>query len=216
MAVSASQLEVRFPAGDVDLFGQLTLPEHCIGLVAFAHGSGSSRFSPRNQAVARTLQEAHLATLLFDLLTERESASRAKVFDLSLLADRLLTATDWLASRDDTGPLPVGYFGASTGGGAALIAAAQAGTRVRAVVSRGGRPDLAGDALRRVSCPTLLIVGGLDREVLKLNRWALERLSCVKRLEIVPGAGHLFEEAGTLAQVERLARSWFAEHLPAV
>jgi putative phosphoribosyl transferase len=205
--------QVRIPAGRHSLPGELTLPTGAIGLIIFAHGSGSSRFSPRNQAVARQLQQAGLGTLLFDLLTEGESRNRANVFDLTLLAERLLSATAWVIRQEDTADRRVGYFGASTGGGAALIAAAQAGGRVEAVVSRGGRPDLAGAWLPRVLAPTLLIVGGLDTVVLGLNRAALEQLQCPKRLVVVPGATHLFEEEGALEQVSRLAADWFCQHL---
>jgi putative phosphoribosyl transferase len=210
--VSARQVEI--PAGGVVLPGELTLPQQAVGLVAFAHGSGSSRFSPRNQMVAGELHQAGMGTLLFDLLTEGESQTRANVFDMSLLGDRLLAATGWLAQEPDTRDLRLGYFGASTGAGAALIAAAQAGDRVHAVVSRGGRPDLARDYLAQVRVPTLLIVGGLDAAVLGLNRFALEQLRCTKRLAVVPGATHLFEEPGTLEVASHLARDWFAHYLP--
>jgi len=207
---------VRRPASissvGVRLIGDLAVPDEAVGLVAFAHGSGSSRLSPRNRAVAETLQQQGLATLLFDLLTEAESADRANVFDLPLLADRLLAATSWIDREPDLAGLPLGYFGASTGAGAALIAAAQAGRRVGAVVSRGGRPDLAGAWLDRVTAPTLLIVGSLDSLVLELNRTALERLRCPRRLTIVPGATHLFEEPGALDDVCRLAADWFLGH----
>lgn len=183
----------------------------------FAHGSGSSRFSPRNQYVARVLQEARIGTLLFDLLTSEEEVldqySAALRFDIGLLAQRLADATRWLLEREETRSLKVGYFGASTGGGAALVAAAQFGDALGAVVSRGGRPDLAGPALLQVTAPTLLIVGGLDTPVIRLNRLALEKLGCVKSLEIVEGASHLFEEPGKLAIVAQLARDWFARHL---
>lgn len=213
--IRSSERQVQIPAGRTWLPGELTLPEEAIGLVAFAHGSGSSRFSPRNQAVARSLQQAGLGTLLFDLLTEEESQTRANVFDLTLLAERLLAATGWLELQPDTGGLRLGYFGASTGAGAALIAAAQAGQRVSAVVSRGGRPDLARDWLSQVHAPTLLIVGGLDTAVLGLNHMALDQLSCPKRLVVVPGATHLFEEPGTMERVSRLACDWFIHHLRA-
>ena len=205
--------DVLVPVGPLELAGQLILPEGSTGLVAFAHGSGSSRLSPRNQAVARSLHQAGLGTLLFDLLTEGESHNRANVFDLGLLADRLLAATDWLEREPDAKQLPLGYFGASTGAGAALIAAARAGQRVHAVVSRGGRPDLADEWLAQVGAPTLLIVGELDETVLELNSLALKQLRCVKRMVVVPGATHLFEEPGTLEQVSRLAIDWFRRHL---
>ncbi len=206
--------QVEIPADRVMLPGELTLPQQAIGLVAFAHGSGSSRLSPRNQMVAADLHQAGIGTLLFDLLTEAESETRANVFDMSLLADRLLAATGWLTKEPDTRDLRLGYFGASTGAGAALIAAAKAGDRVHAVVSRGGRPDLARDYLAEVRTPTLLIVGGLDTAVLGLNRLALDQLLCPKRLAVVPGATHLFEEPGALEAASHLARDWFAHYLP--
>jgi putative phosphoribosyl transferase len=211
--IRASERQVLIPAGRLLLPGELTLPEEATGLVAFAHGSGSSRLSPRNQEVARSLQQAGLGTLLFDLLTEAESHTRANVFDLPLLAERLLAATDWLGLQLEAAGLRLGYFGASTGAGAALIAAARAGTRISAVVSRGGRPDLARDWLTEVHAPTLLIVGGLDTAVLGLNHIALELLTCPKRLVVVPGATHLFEEPGAMERVSRLACEWFEHHL---
>jgi putative phosphoribosyl transferase len=205
---------IVIPVAGVGLPGTLTLPPNPIGVVVFAHGSGSSRLSPRNRFVADALVSANCGTLLFDLLTEAEAENRANVFDVPLLAARLGEATEWLAARPATADLPVGYFGASTGAAAALVAAAQSGRRaVRAVVSRGGRPDLAGEFLPRVTAPTLLIVGGADIAVLELNRAALVRLGGVRRLEIVPGATHLFEEPGALARVASLAALWFAEHL---
>jgi predicted alpha/beta-hydrolase family hydrolase len=213
ITLKASERQVQIPAGRIQLPGELTLPEEAIGLVAFAHGSGSSRFSPRNHAVARSLHQSGLGTLLFDLLTERESQTRANVFDLPLLAERLLAATEWLNLQPDAGELGLGYFGASTGAGAALIAAAKAGKRVSAVVSRGGRPDLAREWLPEVQAPTLLIVGGLDTAVLGLNQIALDLLRCPKRLAVVPGATHLFEEEGTMERVSRLAVDWFSHHL---
>jgi pimeloyl-ACP methyl ester carboxylesterase len=186
--------------------------------VVFAHGSGSSRHSPRNRAVAAMLREGGLATLLVDLLTPEEGAVDEETgrlrFDIDLLAERLVDATDWIGGIEETRGLGVGYFGASTGGGAALVAAARRPNSVRAVVSRGGRPDLAGAALARVRAPTLLIVGGHDPVVLELNREAFDRLRCEKELEIVPGATHLFEEPGALEEVARLARDWFLRHLP--
>jgi putative phosphoribosyl transferase len=181
-------------------------------VVLFAHGSGSSRFSRRNQLVANSLVAANIGTLLFDLLSEGEEANRRNVFDVELLAGRLRHATDWIAARPATADLHIGYFGASTGAAAALVAAA-GDPRVRAIVSRGGRPDLAGEFLARVTAPTLLIVGGADPPVVPLNRTALERLAGIKRLEIVPGATHLFEEPGALESVAALARLWFLEHL---
>jgi dienelactone hydrolase len=212
-ATRTTERQVQVPAGRLLLPGELTVPDQAIGLVAFAHGSGSSRLSPRNQAVARSLQQGGVGTLLFDLLTEEESQIRANVFDLPLLADRLLAATDWLARQPEAEHLRLGYFGASTGAGAALIAAARAGERVHAVVSRGGRPDLAREWLPQVHAPTLLIVGGLDTAVLGLNQMALEQLRCPKRLVVVPGATHLFEEPGTLERVSHLAGEWFSHHL---
>jgi len=208
---------VVIPAGGVSLAGTLTLPPYPLGLVLFAHGSGSSRFSPRNRHVADTLVSANIGTLLFDLLTEREAADRGNVFDVELLARRLRYATDWVAARPATADLQIGYFGASTGAAAALVAAAN-DSRVRAVVSRGGRPDLAGEFLPRVVVPTLLIVGGADFPVLELNRAALVRLGggrlfTTKRLQVVPGATHLFEEPGALESVAVLARLWFEQYL---
>lgn len=196
--------------------GQLDLPEGTAkGIVLFAHGSGSGRFSPRNRFVARHLVQAGLATLLFDLLTEAESANRANVFDIALLASRLAEATDAIATHPATRGLRIGYFGASTGAAAALVAAARRGDAIGAVVSRGGRPDLAGDALADVTAPTLLIVGGADREVLALNRAAQRLLRCPSELAVVPRATHLFEEPGTLEQVVAMARDWFLRHLGA-
>ena len=206
-------LDVTVAFDGVELPGLLSVPSEASGLVVFAHGSGSSRLSPRNNAVAARLNERGLATLLFDLLTPLESHDRANVFDIELLASRLVGATSWVARRSDVGTLPLGLFGASTGAAAALVAAASVPERVSAVVSRGGRPDLAGDALPSVRAPTLLIVGGNDVEVLELNRWALSRMVGPHRLVVVPGAGHLFEEPGTLEQVAELAGDWFVEHL---
>lgn len=206
--------EVLIDAGpDLVLAGDLTLPDAPRGVVAFAHGSGSSRRSPRNRLVATMLQQAGIATLLFDLLTAREAVDRANVFDIALLAERLVAATDWLACQPDTRELALGYFGASTGAAAALVAAAQPGAHVRAIVSRGGRPDLAGTGLGAVRAATLLIVGGEDRQVLALNRAARRRLRCTSELAVVPGATHLFEEPGALEQVARLAIAWFTDHL---
>jgi putative phosphoribosyl transferase len=208
---------VRIPAGDVSISGDLVVPAQARGIVLFAHGSGSSRLSPRNRRVAASLREGALATLLMDLLTRDEEAVDARTahlrFDIGFLADRLVAATDWLATRPETRPLAVGYFGASTGAGAALVAATRRPEVVRAIVSRGGRPDLAGDALPRVAAPTLLIVGGRDGPVIEMNREALARLTVEARLEIVPGATHLFEEPGTLDEVARLARAWFERWL---
>jgi putative phosphoribosyl transferase len=205
--------EVTVPAGGVDLAGTLTVPAGAAGLVVFVHGSGSGRHSPRNRFVAGVLQQAGLGTLLFDLLTTAEEGDRAAVFDIGLLAGRLGAVTAWLRASSGCAELPVGFFGASTGAAAALEAAAGDG-EVRAVVSRGGRPDLAGARLADVRAPTLLVVGGADGQVLELNRQARERLRCVNRLAVVPGAGHLFEEPGTLEEAAALARDWFLEHLP--
>ncbi|MET9954862.1 phosphoribosyltransferase family protein [Streptomyces sp. NPDC006339] len=213
-AAGAEDAEVRIPLGGTEAGGHLTVPEGATGVVLFAHGSGSSRHSPRNRAVAATLHRAGLGTLLFDLLTEDEAADRANVFDTPLLAERLRRAADWLAERPGAGALPTGYFGASTGAAAALWAAAEPGSRVGAVVSRGGRPDLADERLPEVTAPTLLIVGGADPLVLDLNRQAEARLHCDHRLVTIPDAGHLFEEPGTLERVGDLAATWFTDHLP--
>jgi putative phosphoribosyl transferase len=209
--------EVHIGSGRVSLAGDLVLPKDARGVVLFAHGSGSSRQSSRNRYVAGELRQSGLGTLLMDLLTAEEEEADARTghlrFDIGLLARRLLDATQWLRADSGTSALSVGYFGASTGGGAALVAAAEAPDVVRAVVSRGGRPDLAGAALPRVQAPTLLIVGGRDGPVIAMNEEALARLRCEKRLEIVPGATHLFEEPGTLEEVARLAAGWFTRHL---
>ena len=205
--------EVEVRAGRLTLGGHLTLPEAASGMVVFAHGSGSSRHSPRNRYVAAVLNQAGLGTLLFDLLTEFEEVDRANVFDVELLAGRLLQATDWLRRQAGVEGLPVGYFGASTGAAAALWAASEPVAEVAAVVSRGGRPDLAGRRLGAVRAPTLLIVGGLDHLVLALNRAALAQLPGERRLAVVPGATHLFEEPGTLRAAAELARDWFRTHL---
>jgi pimeloyl-ACP methyl ester carboxylesterase len=194
--------------------GLLGAAEDSRGLVIFAHGSGSGRLSPRNTQVALALRARGLATLLLDLLTPAEEANRANVFDIDLLGARLLLAMRWARDTREVSRLPVGFFGASTGAGAALAAAAHMGPEVRAVVSRGGRPDLAGEALTRVTAPTLLIVGGADGPVIALNQAALAKLTCEKELVIVPGAGHLFEEPGALAQVVTHAARWFLHHLP--
>ncbi|NNG05823.1 MAG: alpha/beta hydrolase [Inquilinus sp.] len=195
------------------LEGMLDLPAGCRSVVVFAHGSGSSRLSPRNNAVAQELREAGLGTFLFDLLTDAEAADRANVFDIPLLADRLSLAAGWLREKEGLARWRFGYFGASTGAAAALTAAALTDSEVGAVVSRGGRPDLAMASLPAVRAPTLLIVGGADDVVLALNRKAYSRLRCEKALEIVPGAGHLFEEPDTFAAMTELARDWFARHL---
>ncbi len=208
---------VRVAAGAFAVEGNLVVPAGAAGMVLFAHGSGSSRRSPRNRSVARALQDRGLATLLIDLLTAEEEAIDLETaqlrFDIGLLAERLAGATDWLTESRETRDLRIGYFGASTGAAAALVAAAQRPRAIGAVVSRGGRPDLAGDSLARVEAPTLLIVGGYDTEVIALNREAYGRLLCEKRLEIVPRATHLFEEPGALEAVARLAGDWFLEHL---
>ena len=208
---------VHVPAGDATLEGELVVPEQPTGAVLFAHGSGSSRHSSRNKFVAEALQTAGLATLLIDLLTREEEAIDQHTahlrFDIHLLAGRLLAATRWRVEEPSTRVLDIGYFGASTGAGAALGAAAAEPDRIGAVVSRGGRPDLAGNALPLVRAPTLLIVGGRDLQVLELNRAAMARMQTESRLEIVPDASHLFEEPGTLEVVARLARDWFLRHL---
>ena len=204
---------------DAKLAGDLVVPSHAVGVVLFVHGSGSSRHSPRNRQVAEALGRAGLATLLFDLLTLREEARDIQTgefrFNIPLLASRVRAVTQWLSNDGDTRSLPVGYFGASTGAAAALVAAAMAPSEVRAVVSRGGRPDLAGEALAKVTAPTLLIVGGADTPVIDLNEQAMVCLNCTKALRIVKGATHLFEEPGALEQVAHLARDWFAKYLPA-
>lgn len=209
---------VRVTAGPVVLEGNLAVPQGARGVVLFAHGSGSSRHSSRNRYVAGVLQEGGLATLLIDLLTADEEAidlrTRHLRFDIELLAERLVGAKQWLGLHPDTQGLRVGYFGASTGGGAALVAAASSPENVGAVVSRGGRPDLAGPALSRVTVPTLLLVGSHDTPVIPLNEQALAELRCEKKLVLVPGATHLFEEPGTLEEVAGLTREWFLNHLP--
>lgn len=207
---------VRIAKGTLALEGILGLPAGPRGVVVFAHGSGSGRFSPRNNFVARHLQQHGLATLLLDLLTPDEADDRRKVFDIDLLADRLLLAKAWLAEEPHATNLEIGYFGASTGAGAALQAAARDAEHVRAVVSRGGRPDLAEPYLASVTAPTLLIVGGYDEPVIEMNQAAYELLTCEKKLIIVPGATHLFEEPGTLEQVAEHAGKWFLRHLKQV
>jgi len=213
----AAVLDVSIDCSAAVLQGSLVLPADAFALVAFAHGSGSSRFSRRNQRVAQFLQRAGLGTLLFDLLTAEENAvdqfTAQYRFDIALLASRLTDAVDWLARQPATQALPLGLFGASTGAAAALIAAAQRPQRVGAVVSRGGRPDLAGETLRRVRAPTLLIVGGLDTEVISLNAAAAQQLGGEHRIVIVAGATHLFEEPGKLDEVAQLAADWFVQHL---
>jgi len=213
MPENSRPVAIAVDRGTVVLPGDLAMPPAPGGLVIFAHGSGSSRFSPRNRAVAESLRAHGFATLLFDLLTETEAADRANVFDITLLGQRVADAVGWARADAETADLPIGLFGASTGAAAALVAAARMQGAVSAVVSRGGRPDLAGAALPDVRCATLLIVGGADHGVIELNETALVRLTCEKRLEIVPGATHLFEEPGTLAAVTHLAAGWFGAHL---
>ena len=216
MIRSADRSALELHLAGAALAGDLALPPAARGVVAFAHGSGSSRHSPRNRMVAATLQEAGLGTLLFDLLTPGEEArdelTREHRFDIPLLATRLVGAVDWLRARAETRDLPLGLVGASTGAAAALVAAAERPDAVVAVVARGGRPDLAGEALPRVCAPTLLIVGGLDGPVIELNREAARRLGCRSEVVVVPGATHLFPEEGKLESVARLARAWFLEH----
>jgi putative phosphoribosyl transferase len=211
---SALPYEVTIRQGNVSLGGSLCLPANPQGVVIFAHGSGSGRFSPRNQLVARHLEAGGFATLLMDLLDAEEADDRKKVFDIDLLADRLLLAQDWLATTSQAANLRCGYFGASTGAGAALQAAARRPQQICAVVSRGGRPDLAGSYLSQVVAPTLLLVGGMDGPVIEMNRQAISQLTCLKELVIIPGAGHLFEERNTLEQVAEQALHWFRRHLP--
>src|SRR5213595_1261211 len=208
--------EVQIQAGRAVLSGDLTIPKNAVALVLFVHGSGSSRHSPRNQFVAHTLNDAGLATLLFDLLTPDEESTdrytREHRFNIGVLAERLLHATKWAKRQEETRDLRVGYFGSSTGGAAALVATAEISEDVGAVVSRGGRPDLAGDALPKVKAPTLLIVGGNDDIVIELNEMALSRMHCEAKLVIIPGATHLFEEPGALDRVAKLATDWFLRH----
>lgn len=215
--MSARHIEVVIPAGAVRLDGTLSLPDKPRGIVAFAHGSGSSRHSTRNRYVAEVLQKEGVATLLFDLLTAREDQVYETRFDIGLLTERLLTATDWLKGAAETRALKIGYFGASTGAAAALRAAARLGSEIAAVVSRGGRPDLAGAReLAQVVSPTLLIVGGWDDVVIDLNRQASDLMNCENDMVIVPGATHLFEEPGTLEQAARHAANWFVRRFGAV
>src|SRR5258708_28909172 len=205
--------EVQIPAGRAVLSGNLTIPENPMALVLFMHGSGSSRFSPRNQFVARTLNRAGLGTLLFDLLTPEEEAldiyTREHRFNISLLAERLVHATNWAGQQEETRDLPIGYFGSSTGGAAALVAAAELPQDVGAVVSRGGRPDLAGDTLPKVQAPTLLIVGGNDEIVIELNAMARDQMRCEVRVEIIPGATHCLKRRVVLGKSPKLPRTWF-------
>jgi putative phosphoribosyl transferase len=207
------QTDVEIPAGTHQLKGTLCRPDQSKSVVVFAHGSGSGRFSPRNQFVARTLQAAGIGTLLMDLLEADEEDDRNKVFDIELLAGRLQSAADWLRSQPDTQSCRLGYFGASTGAAAALVAAARRPEGVGAIVSRGGRPDMAADDLPNVKAPTLLIVGGNDDVVISLNEEALALLACPKQMIVIPGATHLFPEPGALEEVARLASEWFAHHL---
>jgi dienelactone hydrolase len=217
MKVSILEEPVNIPLGPIILEGDLSIPEGATGIVVFAHGSGSSRHSPRNRFVAQHLQERGLATLLFDLLTPEEEEIDAVTahlrFDIEMLATRLVAATVWLLQQPATKNLRIGYFGASTGAAAALIAAARKPEAVMSVVSRGGRPDLAKESLANVKAPTLLIVGGWDTPVIEMNRWALDRLNVQKEMKIVPGATHLFEEPGKLEEVAAIAGEWFTESL---
>ncbi|HLO82842.1 MAG TPA: dienelactone hydrolase family protein [Chitinophagaceae bacterium] len=208
----ASQVELRIPVGDVHLFGNLAIPQECKGIVIFSHGSGSSRLSPRNQAVAQFLNAGNFGTLLFDLLTAEEDQNYNTRFDIELLTERLTGVTKWLKDLPGAKNYKLGYFGASTGAASALRSAADL-KEVAAVVSRGGRPDMAKEFLPAVKAPTLLIVGSLDTEVLQLNRWALDQLTCTKELAIVNGATHLFEEEGTLDEVMHLSANWFEKYL---
>lgn len=212
-------MPVHIALEEASLHGDLQIPENPTGLVIFVHGSGSSRFSPRNRQVARTMNRQHLATLLLDLLAEEEQKIDAKTmqfrFDVPMLAARSTLVANWAEKQPQLHGLPIGLFGASTGAAAALITAAALGSQISAVVSRGGRPDLAAERLREVKAPTLLIVGGEDHTVLELNRKAMERMQCVTRLHVVPGATHLFEEHGALEEVQKVAAEWFIEHLTA-
>jgi putative phosphoribosyl transferase len=211
--VNSAMQRVRVEVGPLGLPGELVVPDGAHAVVLFAHGSGSSRLSVRNQWVASVLQAHQLATLLFDLLTDEEAVDRRNVFDIDLLGGRVEQAVDWAAGQTQLRGCRIGVFGASTGAAAALVAAADRPAQIVAVVSRGGRPDLAADHLAQVAAPTLLIVGGADLEVLELNRSALRALQCSKRLEVVPGATHLFEEPGALNSVAELAAAWFVHHL---
>jgi dienelactone hydrolase len=208
---------VRIPIADATLEGDLAIPAGASGIAVFAHGSGSSRHSPRNRSVARVIRKAGVGTLLFDLLTREEESvdlyTRHLRFDIELLAERLIRATGWLAEQEEARNLRIGYFGSSTGAAAALMAAARLGEKIGAVVSRGGRPDLAGAALPLVKSPTLLIIGGDDQPVIELNQRAYEQMRCEKEMRIIPDATHLFEEPGALEQVAELAAAWFRDHL---
>ncbi|HWP90911.1 MAG TPA: dienelactone hydrolase family protein [Thermodesulfobacteriota bacterium] len=213
MARGESRIPIEIPADSVTLEGEINLPKEAKGVVIFAHGSGSSRLSPRNVFVARVLQSAGLGTLLFDLLTKEEDLIYENRFDIPLLGRRLKAATIWVKDQVRTSSPQVGYFGASTGAAAAIMAAAELGEEVKAIVSRGGRPDLAKKALGQVLAPTLFIVGGNDRFVLKLNRDAMLHMKNITELKVIPGASHLFEEPGTLEEVARLAAEWFTKYL---
>lgn len=204
---------IQIPINSIKLEGMLVIPEGAKGLVIFAHGAGSSRLSPRNNFVAKEIQEVGLGTLLFDLLTEEEDETYENRFDIPLLAERLKTVTDWIKKQKETKGLNIGYFGSSTGAAAAIIGAADIGSEIKAVVSRGGRPDLAGDSLPKLDSPTLLLVGGNDDVVIGLNQEAYDQMTCEKDLKIIPGATHLFEEPGTLEEVASLAAKWFKGYL---
>lgn len=209
----AEEKQVKIPADSVKLEGILTIPKDALSLVIFAHGSGSSRLSPRNRLVAGVLQKAGMGTLLFDLLTAQEDKVYENRFDIPLLTDRLKAATLWAKGQPGIAKLKLCYFGASTGTAVALVAAADFGKEIKAIVSRGGRPDLAGNALGKVIAPTLLIVGGEDHVVIELNKTAYDMIKAEKQLKIIPGATHLFEEPGTLEEAARLAADWFKKHL---
>ena len=207
------KLELDIPLTSVTLKGDLVIPENATAIVVFSHGSGSSRFSTRNRMVAELIQKQNIGTLLFDLLTEEEDQIYANRFNIDLLVSRLIETTEWLMGYDEVKGLPIGYFGASTGAASALRAAAYFGDTIKAVVSRGGRPDLALSALRQVTAPTLLIVGGMDVPVIGMNKMAFDELRSVKEMKIVPGATHLFEEPGKLLEVANLAITWYKRHL---
>lgn len=213
MITTSLERNVKVPAGRFSLEGNLAIPDQAQGMVVFAHGSGSSRHSPRNKYVAQVLQEGNFGTLLMDLLTPEEDQNYEKRFDIDLLTDRLILVTEWLKNEAGTKTLPIGYFGASTGAAAALKAAAAAGEKIGAVVSRGGRPDLAISVIDRVTAPTLFLVGGKDEGVIELNQQAHAKMKAKKELMVIPGATHLFEEPGKLEDVASLAATWFAEHL---
>lgn len=217
MANEIFSASLDIPAGNVQLAGDLVVPAGASGIVLFVHGSGSSRHSSRNKYVAQVLQSAGIGTLLFDLLTEDEEAidihTRHLRFDIGMLSQRLVLVTKWVQQNPQTSHLKIGYFGASTGGGAALVAAAALGPQISAVVSRGGRPDLAGEALPQVKTPTLLLVGGWDTPVIEMNRDAYERMHCEKAMEIIPATSHLFEEAGKLEEVAKISAQWFKRYM---